>query len=128
MFYTSKNKMDVPLQISSGKIRFLEQLLIQLKQKVILKRIDLFSNIGINDAKNSAILAGFIQIVISTIFAKIKTQKMSAKLKHINNISYNQNRFTLALSGRLFITIFDVIYSSIISLLIVRRSEKYKSA
>ena len=127
IFYTSKNEKDIPIELSKGKIRFYEQLFTQLKQKIVIKQMNVFSNIGLSDAKNSAMVAGLFNIVILSAFSVIKKTKKSARFKHVNNVAYNQNKFAFAIYAQAFITLFDIIYSVIMSLLIVRRSEKYES-
>ena len=80
IFYNSTKENDIPIKLSKRKVRFLEQLAVQLKQKIILKNLTVYSNIGAVDANNSAILAGLAQIIISAVFARINNIKKYAVL------------------------------------------------
>ena len=126
ILFTKKDEKDIPIELSAGKMRFLEQLFVQIKQKVIIKNIKVFSNIGVTDAMNSALINGVISIMVQSMFAIIKNTKKSAKFVHYNNVAYNDTKFTIAIVGKLFITIFDIIYSLSLSLIIIKRSEKYE--
>ena len=126
VIFSQKDAKDIPIQISAKKLRFIEQLSSQLKNKVIIKNAKFFSRIGVNDAYATALLIGLVSSIIGTIIGVIKNKKKSAKFEIINIPEYNENFFAMSLTTRCHIAAFDILYALIISLLIVQRSEKYE--
>lgn len=124
--FSQKNAKDIPIQISEKKLRFIEQLSSQLKDKIIIRNIMFISRIGVNDACNTALLTGLVSSVVGTIIGLIKNKKHSAKFELINLPEYNGKVFTISTTIKCHITIFDILYALFISLLIVQRSEKYE--
>lgn len=124
--YTNKNKKEIEVKVSNKQLRFLKQLSVQLKQKIILKKINIFSRIGLNDASSTALCIGLFNILASIIVGYIKFSKKSAKMIINSNPNYNGSNFTISIVASCFITLFDIIYSLIMSFVIIKRSEKYE--
>lgn len=124
--YTSRNEKDIQIQVSQKQMRFLKQMSVQLKQKVILKNVTFYSRIGLNDSYHTAIVTGIISSFVSAIMGYIKNIKKSAVMEMINNPNYNGKNFIIVCKFRFFITLFDVLYALIMSFIIVKRSEKYE--
>lgn len=125
MVYTSKDQKDIELQVSKKQMRFLKQMSVQLKEKIILKNISFYSKIGLNDAFNTALVSGSINSLISAIFGYIKNTKETAKINIVNQPMFNCKNFIIKLNASFFITVFDVIYAILMSFIIIKRSEKY---
>ncbi len=124
--YTNKNKKEVEVEISNKQIRFLKQFSVQMQQKIIVKKVNFFSRIGLNDAFYTALCSGMINVVSGMLVAYLKNIKKSAKFVVETNPNYNGKNFTIAVVASCFVTIFDVVYSIIMSLTIIKRSEKYE--
>lgn len=124
--YTSKNKKDIEIQVSSKQLRFLEQLSVQLKQKIILKHVSFFSHIGMYDAYHTAIITGLYNAVCSGLMAYVKNTKKSVKFNVSSNPNFNGHNMIFSVVCTCFVTIFDILYSLIMSFLIIKRSEKYE--
>lgn len=124
--FTSKHEKDIEIQVSNKQLRFLKQLSVQLKQKIILKKVIIYSRIGLNDAANSAILTGVFNSIVSCFVGYVKNIKKSAKFYVLNNPNYNGYNFTFSSTISCSITIFDVIYALIMAFVIIKRSEKYE--
>ena len=124
--FTSKNQKEIEVEVSNKQLRFLKQLSVQLKQKIILKNVTFFSRIGLGDAFNTAIGTGLLNVVVSSFMGYVKNIKKSAKMKIINNPNYNGNGFMVSCVICCFITLFDLLYSIFMSLIIIKRSEKYE--
>ena len=123
---SEKNKKQIETKISKKQMRFLEQLNAQLKQKIIVRKISAYSRIGTGDAMSSALISGLFTSVVSSLFAYIKNTKKSAKLMVKTEPDYNGNSLIFSFYLSFMITIFDIIYSLIMALTIIKRSEKYE--
>lgn len=123
---TQKDQKEVETEISEKQIRFLNQLTTQLKQKLIVRKLYAYSRIGTGDAGSSAILTGLFNSIVGCVLASIKNVKKSARIGTFSEPSYNEKHLTFSLYGSFMITIFDILYSIVMSLAIVKRSEKYE--
>lgn len=126
LLYTQKDTKQVPIQLSDKKLRFLEQIIIQLKEKIVIKNATVFTKIGLNDAYHTALMSGTVNAIISIIFARIKNKKKSAKLKIVDMPYYNGNSFILSANGIVSITLFDILYGIFFAIIVKKRSEKYE--
>lgn len=126
VIFTSKDEKDIEVQVSQKQMRFLKQMSVQLKEKLILKDISFYSRIGLYDAFNTAIVTGLFSSLVSAFMGYVKNAKKSSTVNMINNPNYNGHNLTIAFKIRFFITIFDVIYAILMSFIIIKRSEKYE--
>lgn len=126
VFYTEKNRKEIEVKVSNKQLRFLKQFSVQMKEKVILKNITIYSRIGLNDAYNTAIGVGLFDTVLSGFMGYLKNLKPSIKTRLMNYPEYNSSRLTAAAQITGFITILDVLYALLMSFIIIKRSEKYE--
>ena len=124
--YTSKDKQEVELKVSDKQLRFIKQMSVQLKEKIILKNVIMYSRIGAGDASNTALATGLFNALVSCFMGYVKNTKKTAKMQIINNPNYNGYDLTISAKVCCFITIFDVLYALIMSFVIIKRSEKYE--
>lgn len=124
---TKKHKKEIEMEISNEQIRFVEQLLIQLKQKIYLKNILIDSKIGLGDAFNSAILSATLLNIFLSAFAFIKNSKKYAKIEVNNFTAFNEKVIQISGIIQFSISIFDILYCLFMSLVITRRSDKYET-
>lgn len=124
--YTNKNKKDIEVKISNKQIRFLKQFSVQIQQKIIVKKVNIISRIGLNDAFYTALCSGLINVVSGMFVGYLKNIKKSAQFVIDTNPNYNGKNFTIAIVAKCFVTIFDVVYAILMSLSIIKRSEKYE--
>ncbi len=123
---TEKNKKEIETELSNTQMRFLEQLMVQFKQKIIVRKLLAHSRIGVNDAMNSALLCGLVQSVISSLFAYIKNTKKSAVCCVNTEPVYNGTCLIFSVYCSFALTLMDIIYSVLMSVMIIKRSEKYE--
>jgi hypothetical protein len=106
------------IQFESKKFAVLEEFGRQLKDKIKLKKIYVFYNIGAGDAALSALLCGVLNQVLTLGFVFVKSKKPTASLCVYDTVSYNKEIFELATRGQISISLFDVVYSFIYSVII----------
>ncbi|MBQ7884920.1 MAG: DUF2953 domain-containing protein [Clostridia bacterium] len=126
IFFTEKNKKEVEVQVSQKQLRFLEQFGVQMKEKTIIKNINVYSRIGMQDAFATAMLSGAINVAISSVMGFIKNSKKSAKMTLVNIPEFNGRFLTMSLQVTGFITLVDILYAIVMSFIIIKRSEKYE--
>lgn len=126
VLYTTKKTKDIKLDFSSGQKRFIEQFIVQIKEKILLEKICLINRIGLNDAFNTAMMTGFVDSVFCMIGSYIKNNKKDVNIQYYNIPNFNGSNVTFSLQCGFFLNMLDVLYSIIISFLITKRSEKYE--
>lgn len=126
VLYTQKKEKQIEAKFSEKQMRFLKQLNVQFKQKIIIRKINAYSRIGVQDASISAITTGLFNALTGSLLAYIKNSKTSTQITIKSEPNYNGKTFTIAFYCSLVITLFDVIYGLIMSFMLVKRSEKYE--
>ena len=105
---------------STGAI-FVSKFLGEISDKTRLKELTVNYNLGVGDAFESAMLGGSINAILLAIFGKIKNSKPTASLGVYDTISYNRTVCQFAIKGRLSISLFDIVYSLLVSVILTKR-------
>ena len=106
------------LEFSSPQFAVMEEFGRQLKDKVRVKKCNVFYHIGTGDAFSSALLCGILNQIFLQIFLQIKNKKPTASLCVYDTVSYNKEFFELALVFAASVSLFDVVYSYLYSVII----------
>ncbi len=106
------------LEFSSPQFAVMEEFGRQLKDKVRLKKCNIFYHIGTGDAFSSAILCGALNQVLLQLFLQIKNKKPTASLCVYDTVSYNKEFFEMAVVAATSVSLFDVAYSYLYSVII----------
>lgn len=111
------------LEFSGPEFAIMEEFGRQIKDKVRLKKLYVFYNIGTADAFSGALLCGWINQILTQIFLVLKSKKPTASFCVYDTVSYNRQNFEVA--GRVAATIsfFDVAYSFILSVILTKRKK-----
>ncbi len=100
---------------------FIEELIRQLKQKLKLKDLLVFYNVGVLDAFQSAMLAGYINLVLNIIFSDIRSQKPTANVHIYDTVSYNREILEVMANIRISISVFDIVFSIWLALILSKK-------
>ena len=126
--YTRKEEeiTSKELELSSKEMIFAEMLFGELKDKTRLKEISIFYNLGVGDAFTSAMLGGSINVLLMSFLGIIKNAKPTASLGIYDTISYNREVCQFAVKAVMSISLFDVVYSLIRSVILTKRVSNKK--
>ena len=102
---------------------FMKMFITEIKDKTRLKEISVFYNLGIGDAFASAILGGFINTTLIAFMSSIKNEKPTANLGVYDTISYNRKVCQFSVKTVLSISLFDVVYSLLHSVILTKKNE-----
>lgn len=107
---------------------FFQKLIGEIKDKVRLKELTVNYNLGVGDAFESAMIGGSINAVLLSVMSVIKNSKPTASLGVYDTISYNREVCQFALKTTMSITLFDIVYSLLVSVILTKKtiSEKKK--
>lgn len=112
------------LEFDAGQLIIVEQFLQQIKQKSRLKELFVFYNIGVGDAFLSSMIGGAINTFVLTLFTTIKNKKPTASMGIYDTISYNREIFEIAAKGAISISLFDIAYSLVISVILSKKIQR----
>lgn len=111
------------LDFEGPELAVMEEFMKQLKDKIRLKKCYVFYNIGFSDAFLSAMFCGFLNQVLTQIFVNIKSKKPTASLCIFDNVSFNRTVFEIAGRVLISVSLFEVVYSYIYSVIITKKKK-----
>lgn len=109
------------IDFDSPEIALYEEFSTQIKDKTRLRFIEVFYNVGLNDAFLTSMICGVINIAVLIFFTSLKNKKPTASLQLYNTSSFNKKVANLATVINLSISLFDVVYSFIISVILSKK-------
>ena len=123
---TKNDAKQVEISLIGPEIKLLEQLTVQIKDKIKVKKLEFHSNIGNGDAFETALLSSMFSIIIGIVWGYIKNQKDTASIIINSYSNYAEKNFLISLLARVSISIFDLIYSFIMASIILKKSDSKK--
>ena len=120
---TKKKKKEIQISLSQKQIYFVEQLIENLKNKVQPRKISIYSKIGTFNAAQTALICGSIVAIFKSLFCFVKNKKPTCSMSIHTAPCFNKKVFLICVYSGLTITLFDLIFSLIISLFSLRRME-----
>lgn len=126
---TKKKKKQLEITLSIKQIYFVEQLTENLKDKLQIRKIAVYSKLGFNDAYKTSMFCGAYISLIKTLFCYIKNKKPTCSLSNYVTPCFNKDAFIVCAYLSSAISLFDLLYTLIISLFSLRRKvyERFKS-
>lgn len=112
------------LEFSSDQFALVEEFSRQIKDKLRLKKVYVFYNVGTGDAFSGALLCGFLNFALTQVFLVLKSHKPTASFCVYDTVSYNKTQCEVAGRAAASISFFDVAYSFILSVILTRRKAK----
>lgn len=108
------------LEFDSPKFAVIEEFIKQVKDKVRLKYLFVYYNIGLGDAFRSAMFAASVNQLLNFVFIRLKSRKPTASFCIYDTVSYNRTIFEMAGRMKISISLFDLVYSFIYSTIITK--------
>lgn len=116
------------IDFDSPELAFYEQLSTQIKDKTRLRFLEIFYNIGLGDAYLTGLVCGALNVAILIFFSSLKNSKPTASLALYNTSSFNKTVAEIAGVINLSISLFDVVYSLLNSVILsMKKSHQQKS-
>lgn len=112
------------IEFNGKEIIFLEMFTNQIKKKTRLKKLAIYYNIGLNDAFLTCYFCGIVNFIISILFARIKNERPTVTLENNDIVSYNLSIMQASVVLKFSISLFDVVYSLLCSVILTRKKQK----
>lgn len=121
---SNKKMKKKELSFDGEEVYFFQVLLGQLKDKIQLTSLRVFYNVGLDDAFYSAMVAGSINATLISFFTSIKHIKPTASFGVYDSVSYNRKIFQIAINLKVSISLYDIVYSLINSVILTKKALK----
>ncbi len=108
---------DFEIEIGEEQLRFLKTFFNEVKNKFKIRKIYVDSVTGADSPFYSAIFSSVYSAFILGLFSRLKTKQPTAAFGLNNNTDFFEFVFKIKINTRISISIFDVLYSLLISLL-----------
>ncbi len=116
------NTQEKKLDLNGPEIEFYKNFVKEVMDKLRLRFLDIFYNIGVEDAFLTSMVCGYINAVCLMLFSKIKNSKPTAKLGLYDTAGYNQREVVVVANTNVSISLFDLVYSLILSGILTMKS------
>lgn len=114
------------MEFDSDEVLFAETFFKQLVDKIHFKEAFVFYSLGLNDAFLTSMVAGEINKYLYIFFAGIKNQKPTASVRVFDTIFYNKTICQFCVRAVFSISLIDVVYSLINSVILSKKLKKKK--
>lgn len=111
------------LNMQSKEMLFIKMLLMEIQDKTRLKEISVYYNLGTGDAFSSAMIGGLINTTLISFMSSIKNAKPTASLGVFDTISYNRKVCQFAVRAVMSISLFDIVYSLLHSVILTKKNQ-----
>lgn len=127
-FRNETQTMRKEIAFSGPEMEVLKELGREVKEKVRVRKCFVFYNIGLGDAALSAYVCGLFNQIVNWFFVVVKSHKPTASLGLFDTVSYNMIGCEIAAKMQVSISLFDVVYSYLHSVIITKKAKKlYKT-
>ncbi|MDD2445207.1 MAG: hypothetical protein PHX09_00080 [Clostridia bacterium] len=113
---SKKKRKQIEYKFNDPMIIFYEHFFNEIKQKVKIKKINIYSEIGTGDAFHSAILSSFVNIIYKIISAYVKNLKYSSSIMVNTNTSFNKKVLITSFYVKASMSLFDIFFCFFTSL------------
>ncbi len=113
------------LSFSSPELVLIEEFSKQIKQKSRLKYLEVYYHLGVEDAYLTSIIAGFINSALLIFFTGLKNSRPTASLGVYDSVSFNKKVAEIAINFCVSLTLFDVVYSFLNSLILTKKRIRF---
>ena len=103
---------------------FIEEFSKQIKQKSRLKYLEVYYHLGVEDAYLTSMIAGIINSALLIFFTGLKNSRPTASLGVYDSVSFNKKVAEIAINFCASLTLFDVVYSFLNSLILSKKKIK----
>lgn len=109
------------LDFSSPEIALIEEFSRQVKQKARLKYLEVWYHLGLEDTFLTSMVSGFVNAFLLIFFTSLKNSRPTASLGVYDNVSFNSKVAELAADFCVSLSLFDVVYSFLNSLILSKK-------
>ena len=114
---TKRHNNEVDIELGEEQLRFLNFFKNEVSNKVKIREINVYSILGLDDPFKASLFSSFFSNLVLVLLSKIKMWQPTASLNLNNKTDFYEAHCTLALRSKIALSIFDVSYSFLISIL-----------
>lgn len=108
-------------EFDSPELDFVKYFIIEIINKIRVRFLNIYYNIGLNDAFLTSMICGQINMFCYILFAQIKNKKPTASLGLFDTQTYNGEEAVLTINGNFSISFSEFVYSLIFSVILTKK-------
>ncbi|MBE7074284.1 MAG: hypothetical protein E7379_04275 [Clostridiales bacterium] len=112
------------VELNQSRLIFIKMFLGEIKDKTRFQELFIMYNLGIGDAFTTSMIAGHINALLYAGLVSIKNYKPTASLGVCDSISFNKMVCTFAVNMKISISLFDIVYSLLRSVILTKKATK----
>lgn len=116
--------IEKKIELNSPELEFYKYFVSEVKEKLRLRFIEINYNIGVDDAFLTSMVCGYINLICNILFSYIKNQKPTASVKLYDTPSFNKKEGVVSVKMNLSISLFDLVYSLLLSVILTIKFKK----
>ena len=108
-------------EFDSPELDFVKYFVKEIINKIRLRFLNIYYNIGLNDAFLTSMVCGYVNTICHFLFAQIKNKKPTASLGLYDTQKYNGEEAVLIINGNLSLSLFEFVYSLLFSVILTKK-------
>jgi len=112
---SKKERKQIEYKFDDPLLKFYDYFYAQIKQKIKIKYLDIYSEIGTGDAYSSAILSSAMSIFYKIFCSYIKNVKYSTNIITNTKTTFNEKVLLFSIYGNFSISFFDIVFGMFIA-------------
>ena len=112
------------IEFDSPEIIFYKYFTSEVKEKLRLRFLELYYNIGLNDAFLTSMVCGYINLLYFVLTSYMKNAMPTSSIELYDTASFNESEAVVMTNVNLSISLFDLVYSLLLSVILTLKSKK----
>lgn len=118
----TKKQQELELTVDRKKLMYIKRLLAQLRDKLKISYMKMYTTIGFEDAFKSALASGVVTNLSYSAFSFIKNFKQTSSISVKTKTEFNKDIFRTRINFKVSINILDLFYCLLFAFVQTRRS------
>lgn len=124
---TQKENKDVKIEFGEKQLRFLIFFQREVGNKIKVRKLNVYSVVGAGNPFASALVSSAFSNGVQIVLARLKSIQKTGSFCLKNKTDFFENKFAFAAATRITLSIFDVVFSGIVSILRNKNDSKVDS-
>lgn len=114
---TQKGNKDVKIEFGEKQLRFLIFFQREVGNKIKVRKLNVYSVVGAGEPFKSSLVSAAFSNAVQIFLARLKTKQQTGSFCLKNKTEFFESKFSVGISMWITLSIFDVIFSGLVSIL-----------
>lgn len=117
LLISKKKNSEIKIKLGEKQLRFLKFFKNEVGNKVKVRKVNVYSKIGMGEPFKSALISSAVSNGILIFLTRLKFWQPTGTFQLKNKTMFYESKFAFASSSRIALSLFDLLYSFLISIL-----------